>query len=161
MILSQIFVRISSFKEAILHRCPQKATHWSAFWLGFSLLIICLVCCSCGSTKVVPQPIREVSQDTIYLSNVQYDSIYVLQDKYTDRSKDTLFIKETNIEYRYKLLRDTVHILKHDSIPYEVRISEIKEVNHIPPWCRWLSSIGGIAVLLLTIALYRKFKSIM
>lgn len=78
------------------------------------------------------QVAEHVHKDTVYQSNIQYDSIYVLQDKYTDRSKDTLLIKETNIEYRYKLLRDTIRFVRCDSIPYEVRIIETKEV-HKPP----------------------------
>lgn len=126
-----IFVKISSLKEAILHKCHLKAMNWSTFLLGFSFLIICLACCSCGTTRHVLVA-EHIHKDTIYLSNIQYDSIYVLQDKYTDRSKDTLLIKETNIEYRYKLLKDTVRIIQRDSIPYEVRITEVMEV-HKPP----------------------------
>lgn len=153
-----ILVQISSLAKAILHKYHPKATHWSAFSSGFSFLIFCLVCCSCGSTKVVTQPIREVSKDTIYLSNIQYDSIYIFQDKYTDRSNDTLLIKETNIEYRYKLLRDTIRIVQRDSIPYEVRITEIEEVKHIPPWIKPLAIIGSITILILLIYIFTKLK---
>ena len=76
--------------------------------------------CSCGSTKVATQLVRDVRVDTVYLSNTQYDSIYIYQDKLVDRSRDTLYIKDKSIEYRYKLLRDTVKVIQRDSIPYEV-----------------------------------------
>ena len=76
----------------------------------------------CRSAKQAAQLIREVHTDTLYLSNVQYDSIFVFNDRQFDRSRDTLLIRETNTEYRYKLLRDTVFKVQHDSIPYEVRV---------------------------------------
>lgn len=97
------------------------------------LFLIPILLCSCSTSRHVQMQVAEhVHKDTVYQSNIQYDSIYVLQDKYTDRSKDTLLIKETNIEYRYKLLRDTIRFVRCDSIPYEVRIIETKEV-HKPP----------------------------
>lgn len=45
------------------------------------LLFGCLtlmVCCSCGSTKVATQLVERTSVDTVYLSNMQYDSIYII-----------------------------------------------------------------------------------
>ena len=86
----------------------------------FAILItILLVCCSCGSTKMVTQTVRDVSKDTIYLSNVHYDSIYIYKDKLTDHrlgtlepsgtlKPNTLYIKDVSIVYRYKLLKDTI-----------------------------------------------------
>lgn len=93
------------------------------------IIVSCLVCCSCSSTKQVTQLVEHVSKDTVYLSNVQYDSIYIFQDKYVDRSSDTLYIKDKSIEYRYKLLRDTVRVVQRDSIPYEVTVTEVKEIT--------------------------------
>ena len=82
----------------------------------------------CRSAKQAAQFVREVHTDTLYLSNVQYDSIFVFNDRQFDRSRDTLLIRETNTEFRYKLLRDTVFKVQHDSIPYEVRIETVREV---------------------------------
>lgn len=96
-------------------------------WL-FAILTI-LVCCSCGSTKVT-QLIERTSVDTIYLSTQQYDSIYIYKDRVTDRSKDTVYLRDVSVEYRYKQLRDTVRIVERDSIPYEVTIVETKEITH-------------------------------
>ena len=96
-------------------------------------IILVLVCCSCGSTKAIQMVPLETSKevsihDTIYLSNVQYDSIYVSRDHFTDRSRDTVYIKDSILEFRYRLLRDTVYKVQHDSIPYEVRVVETKEI---------------------------------
>lgn len=92
-----------------------------AFVVVFTLI-------GCATPKQVTQLVREVSTDTIYLSNTQYDSIYIYQDKFIDRSRDTLYIKDKSIEFRYKLLRDTIRIVQCDSIPYEVTVTEVKEI---------------------------------
>ena len=104
------------------------------------LSFTCLVCCSCGSTKVATQVVEHTSVDTVFLSNVQYDSIYIYKDHVSEHhlgtlpptnSKgeylnvptrtDTLFIKDKSIEYRYKLLKDTIRVVERDSIPYRIR----------------------------------------
>lgn len=52
-----------------------------------------------------------------------------MQDKLVDRSKDTIYIKDVSVEYRYKLLKDTIRVVQLDSIPYKVTVTEIKEVT--------------------------------
>ena len=147
--------------------------------LSFTLL----VCCSCGSTKVVTQTVEHVRKDTVYLSNIQYDSIYVYQDHISEHhlgtlppvnSKgeylntpmrtDTLYIKDKSIEYRYKLLRDTIRVVQRDSIPYEVTITEVKELTRPLTWYDHLSRailwLNISFVLLMVIRLFRKFRNL-
>ena len=145
--------------------------------LSFTLL----VCCSCGSTKVVTQTVEHVRKDTVYLSNIQYDSIYVYQDHVSEHHigkmepvtnlekdilipirTDTLYIKDKSIEYRYKMLRDTIYKTQVDSIPYQVTITEVKEIQRPLTWydhfsraVLWLNI--GFAFYWL-IRLIRKFK---
>ena len=51
--------------------------------------------------------------------------------------------------HRYKLLRDTIYKVQHDSIPYEVRVVETQVERHIPWWAKLLSWIGALALILL------------
>ena len=51
--------------------------------------------------------------------------------------------------HRYKLLRDTVFKVQHDSIPYEVRVVETQVERHIPGYAKLLSWIGALALILL------------
>lgn len=123
------------------------------------LFLIPILLCSCSTSRHVQMQVAEhVHKDTTYLSNIQYDSIYILKDRYTNRSRDTLYIKDRSIEYRYRLLRDTVRIVQCDSIPYEVRIVEIKHVKYTPPWTKTLAFIGAINVLVLLIYIFSKLK---
>ena len=115
------------------------------FLLTLILCVTLLVCCSCGSTKVVTQTVRDVTVDTVYLSNVQYDSIYIYQERTSDyhmnplnplkpSETDTVFIKDVSVEYHYKLLRDTIYKVERDSIPYQVTVTEIKEITRPLTW---------------------------
>ena len=103
----------------------------------------------CRSAKQAAQLVREVHTDTLYLSSQHYDSIYVYQDRLLDRSRDTLLIRETNTEFRYKLLRDTVYKTQIDSIPVIREVEVVREVRHIPWYAKLLSWIGAIAIILL------------
>lgn len=89
----------------------------------------------CSSTRqLTTQLVHDVRTDTVYLNSRQYDSIYVYQERFQDRSHDTIYLKDVSVEYRYKLLRDTTKIVQHDSIPYEVTIVETKELTRPLTW---------------------------
>ena len=94
-------------------------------------LLSALVLTGCASSRPL-QVADYVTRDTLYLSNVKYDSVYINNVSYTDCTHDTLLIRETNTEYRYKLLRDTVFKVQHDSIPYEVRVVKPKSNTTSP-----------------------------
>ena len=113
-------------------------------------LLSALVLTGCASNRPL-QVAEHVTRDTLYLSNVKYDSVYINNVSYTDRTHDTLLIRETKTEYHYKLLRDTVFKVQHDSIPYEVRVVETQVVRHIPWYAKLLSWIGTLALLFLLI----------
>lgn len=95
-------------------------------WMIISALIALMT--GCGASKHVTQLVEHVQKDTVYLNSKQYDSIYIYQDRvsehhlgtlppvdskgqYLNQSMrtDTLYVKDVSIEYRYKLLRDTVY----------------------------------------------------
>ena len=131
--------------------------------LSFTLL----VCCSCGSTKVATQLVRDVRVDTVYLSNVQYDSIYIYQERTSDyhmnplnplkpSETDTVFIKDVSVEFRYKLLKDTIRVVERDSIPYQVTITETKEIQRPLTWYDHLTrSFFWIVIGILFVQLVR------
>lgn len=120
-------------------------------WMIISALIALMT--GCGASKHVTQLVEHVQKDTVYLNSKQYDSIYIYQDRVTEHHigtlppttssgqyldmpmrTDTLYIKDKSIEYRYKLLRDTIKVVQRDSIPYEVTITETKEITRPLTW---------------------------
>ena len=104
---------------------------------------------SCGTARQV-QPVERVSKDTLYLSNVQYDSVYVFQNHLTDRTRDTVYIHDVRYEYKYKLLRDTVYKVQVDTIPV-IRTVEVVKT-------KWSPVLVIVFVLLFVVYLLWKIK---
>lgn len=128
----------------------------------FALMFCTLV--GCGTQTQVTQLVERTSVDTVYLSNTQYDSIYIYKDKLTDRTKDTIYVKDVSIEYRYKMLRDTIYKTQVDSIPYQVTVTEVKEITRPLTFydktcraCFWFL-IGFLFVLLVRFVFNLKSK---
>lgn len=92
--------------------------------LGF----ISLAVCSCRGTKVVtvdvPKIEKEyvVSVDTVH----QFDSIYVFNDKYTE--KDTVYLTQISEKYRYLYKTRTDTLVKCDTITV-VNTEQIKALS--------------------------------
>ena len=75
--------------------------------------------------------------------------------KYVDRSHDTIYIKDKSVEYRYKLLRDTVRKVRVDSVPVIREIEVVKEVKYIPWYAKALSALGVLTIAVLLLRLFR------
>lgn len=125
-------------------------SHLITILLGFCLI------CSCGSTRHVTQLVHDTRVDTVYISSIQYDSVYIYKDKLTDKTQDTIYIRDVSVEYRYKMLRDTVYRTQIDSIPYQVTITEFKEITRpLTPYDRLTRTAFWILILVLIYKLYR------
>ena len=109
-----------------------------------TLLIILMIALmgmmSCSSQRNVEQ-VKEMHMDTVYVTSLQYDSIYIYNDKTLDRTKDTVYLSEYLTEYRYKLLHDTLRIIERDSIPYPVNVAKERETKK--PLSR-LAELAGV-----------------
>ena len=124
-------------------------------------LLSALVLTGCATRRQL-QVVDRITHDTLYQSNVHYDSIYVSQDKYIDRSRDTLLIKDKTVEHRYRLLRDTIYKVQHDSIPYQVTVTEVKEItrplslfDHLTHFTFWLV-VGALLLLIIRVIIRLK-----
>ena len=118
-------------------------------------LLSALVLTGCATRRQL-QVVDRITHDTLYQSNVHYDSIYVSQDKYIDRTRDTLLIKDKTVEYRYRLLRDTVYRVKIDSIPVIREVEIVKVERHVPAIYRLSLSI--VIILTLSLIIYIVWK---
>ena len=119
-------------------------------------LCIALMATSCGTVKQV-QIVERVSRDTLYLSNVQYDSIYVFQDHLTDRSRDTVYVKDVQYEYKYKLLRDTVYRTQIDTIPVIKTVEVVKTERYVPGIYKWSLGVCITLIILIVLSIAKKF----
>ena len=147
-----------------------------AKWTIISALIALMT--ACGASKHVTQQVKHVQKDTVYLNSKQYDSIYIFQDRVSEHHlgtlpsttsggqyldiptrTDTIYIKDKSIEYRYKLLRDTIYTVERDSIPYQVTVTEIKEITRPLTWYDHLSrAILWLNIGFVILLIYRLIK---
>lgn len=140
-----------------------------AKWTIISAIIALITACS--ASKHVTQTVERTSVDTVYLNSKQYDSIYIFKEQDKDYhhgnpssltsnpSPDTVFIKDVSVEYRYKLLRDTIKVVQHDSIPYEVTITETKEIQRPLTWYDHFSrAILWLNIGFVILLIYRLIK---
>ena len=124
-------------------------------------LLSALVLTGCATRRQL-QVVERITHDTLYQSNMHYDSIYVSQDKYIDRSRDTVYLRDVSVEYRYRHLRDTIYKVQHDSIPYQVTVTEVKEItrplslfDHLTHFTFWLV-VGALLLLIIRVIIRLK-----
>ena len=122
---------------------------------------------SCSTTRTIPtQIVEHTLYDTCYINTLQYDSIYLyegrdfrLNTNLTNHTNvDTLVL--TKIQYKYKLLRDTIKEVRVDTIPVIKEVEVTKEVRYTPSIYKW--SLGICITLILAVILYllSKFKKL-
>ena len=121
-------------------------------------LLFCTLLAGCGTQRKLPV-MERIQRDTVYLHQVQYDSIFVSQERYVDRSRDTLYVQERNVEYRYRLLRDTLRIHQVDSIPVVREVEVVREVMRTPWYAKGLAAIGLIGMLLFIVKIRKSCNS--
>ena len=122
--------------------------------------LLCLLLCGCRVTQSDRQYTRSsYHQDSVRQQTIRYDSIYIDKAKYVDRTRDTLLIQNKVVEYRYKLLRDTVRIHQIDSIPVIREVEVIKVERHVPTIYKCALAIVIILALSLVSFVAWKIKS--
>ena len=110
-------------------------------------LLFCTLLAGCGTQRKLPV-VERVTRDTLYLHQVQYDSVFVSQERYVDRSHDTLYVQERSVEYRYRLQRDTLRIHQVDSVPVIREVEVVREVARTPWYAKGLAVVGLIGIFL-------------
>ena len=110
-------------------------------------LLFCTLLAGCGTPRKTPV-VEQVTRDTLYLHQVQYDSVYVYRDRYVDRSRDTVYVNDRSVAYRYRLQRDTLRIHRVDSIPVIREVEVVREVARTPWYAKLLSAIGLLGLFL-------------
>ena len=118
------------------------------------LLLPLLFGCS-TSRQVRTQLVRETLHDTLIQQAIRHDSVYIYRERLLDRTQDTCYIHDLSVEYRYQLLHDTVRQTMRDSIPYEVRVTEVREVPRKRTVWDWFSD--GVT-LLVFLHLYQRLR---
>ena len=110
-------------------------------------LLCCALLAGCG-TQQKAQVAERITRDTVQLSNVTYDSVYVYRDRYVDRSRDTVYVNDRSVAYRYRRLTDTIRIHQVDSVPVIREVEVVREVARTPWYAKLLAAIGLLSLFL-------------
>ena len=129
----------------------------NSFIVFLIVIVIALLIAGCKGSQHLAGSER-ITHDTCYISNVQYDSIYIDNLHFIDRASDTIVIRDRKTEFRYKFLRDTLKVIQRDSIPYEVRVIQTKTERYTPWYARPLAFIGFLTLVWFAIRIFIKIK---
>lgn len=116
--------------------------------IAFILFLFLLLLSSCKTTSNTTAivPVHSATHDTILLSKVKYDSIYIDRWQRIERKADTVFYDRVKTEFRYRLLRDTVYKTRTDTIPVVKQVPVVKKELYTPPFTKFLACLGIIAL---------------
>ena len=122
------------------------------------LLVVACTLIGCATSRQATQVAVASAHDTVYFNKVLYDSIYIDSWHHTYQKADTVVVEKTKLEYRYKLLRDTVFRARIDSVPVIREVEVVREVRRVPWYARALSWLGALFIILLILKILRYFK---
>lgn len=117
--------------------------------MGMGLLLAFMACALLGSCKTREHVVTIVahSTDTLRLTQVQRDSIYMHDSIHVREKGDTLLIERWHTRWRDRWHSDTVYISKTDSVPRPYPVEVVKEVAKPLTW--WQQArmfVGGIVI---------------
>lgn len=139
---------------------PESETVFSKLLFLFFLVLLLLLLSSCKTTSNTTDivPVHSATHDTILLSKVKYDSIYIDRWQRIECKADTVFCDRVKTEFRYRLLRDTVYKTRTDTIPVVKQVPVVKKERYTPPFTKFLAGLGIIALGAISIFILFKFK---
>ena len=116
--------------------------------IAFILFLFLLLLSSCKTTSNTTAivPVHSATHDTLWLSRVKYDSVYIDRWQRIERKADTVFYDRVKTEFRYRLLRDTVYKTRTDTIPVVKQVPVIRKECYTPPFTEFLAYLGIIAL---------------
>ena len=127
---------------------PESETVFSKllFLLFLVLLLLLLSSCRTASNTTDIVPVHSATHDTLWLSRVKYDSVYIDRWQHIERKADTVFYDRVKTELRYRLLRDTVYKTRTDTVPVVKQVPVIRKERYTPPFTKFLACLGIIAL---------------
>ena len=122
------------------------------------LFVVACTLFGCATSRPTSQVVEASLRDTVYVNKVLYDSVYIDNWYYTYHKADTVVVEKSKLEYRYKVLRDTVFRARTDSVPVIREVEVVREVRHLPWHAKVLSVVGGLFLIIIVFKIFFYFK---
>ena len=117
-------------------------------WFWFSLIGFCLLMCACRTEYI---PIEVVRVDSLYLSKLLRDSVFIRDSVYVKDSGDTVFVDGEKYVYVNKTRVDTFYIERVKEVevpvPVERKLSWWEQMKL--DYAEWLFGVLVAVVLLM------------
>lgn len=117
-------------------------------WLWYSLIGFCLLMCACRTEYI---PIEVVRVDSLYLSKLLRDSVFIRDSVYVKDSGDTVFVDREKYVYVNKTRVDTFYIERVKEVevpvPVERKLSWWEQMKL--DYAEWMFGILVAVVLLM------------
>ena len=111
---------------------------------------------SCSTHRLTAEVVTHTARDTLYISQIVYDSIYIDRWQSSYQKSDTVYLEQIRREYKYQLLRDTIRSVRVDSIPVVKEVEVVREVSRHPWWSKALSTLGMIFLMIMAYRIVRR-----
>ena len=120
---------------------------------GIVLMLFVGLLAGCTTTRYVE--VEKVHHDSIYITKLQKDSIYLHDSVWVEKSGDTILIQKWRTKYIEKQIHDTTYVAKRDTIPqpYPQEVYIEKKLNWLQ---RTLMYAGGFSICAIIIFLIIK-----
>ena len=122
------------------------------------LFVVACTLFGCATSRPTSQVVEASLRDTVYVNKVLYDSVYIDNWYYTYHKADTVVVEKSKLEYRYKVMRDTVFRARIDSVPVIREVEVVREVRHLPWHAKVLSVVGGLFLIIIVFKIFFYFK---
>ena len=131
--------------------------------LAFGTLAPIALFCSCRSSDIATRESstlnrmqETVSQDSVHVSQLRFDSVIVERYVTVETIRDTVFIRQESNKQHFSILRDTVYVARSDTVVREVEVIKEKEVVKTAPQRKPFTSylICIVASIFLLLVLY-------
>ena len=119
--------------------------------MALVLLLAGWLICGCKSVEYVPVVQTETHTDSIYLTKVQRDSIWLHDSIHVEARNDTVRVDRWHTKYVERQLHDTLYLSKRDTIPvpYEVVKEVPAKVSKMERAFMWIGILSIMAITLL------------
>ena len=88
----------------------------------FLLSLLAIFVGGCTSVKYVP--VETVRVDSVFVAKVERDSIYERDSLFVAVKADTVFLSRVQYRYRDRFVRDTVSVLRCDTVTKVVEVEK-------------------------------------
>ena len=136
--------------------------------LAFGTMTFIALFCSCRSSDIATRESsienrkqETVSQDSVHVSQLRFDSIIVEHYYTVETIRDTVYVKQESNKQHFSILRDTVYIARSDTVAREVEVIKEKEAIKERPRRKFFSSylVCILSLILLILALKYLLRS--